>query len=221
MVFVFFFVPGFGLLDLLYHWKYEQAPFAVSQSGKMTSKDTLYLHNSDPLPWAQVDRWIYAQPQYGEYEEHDWSDYEDYDNKFLGFKTIIPPPYTPYTGLSLGKHFMLFWVILAVHSIAIAITKLIMSKDYRRTSYLKMFVHALENVNFPIAFLDWDALHGTIQDHRDRLQKVVREVSAVMAVNFIFYLLLLTPMFYTGCIKAQIISKKLILLNSNKYLGEA
>ena len=177
----------------------EQTPFAVSQSGKMTNKDTLYLHNSDPLPWAHLDRWAYAQPQYREYEEHGYREYEDYENKFLGFKTIILPPYTLYTGLSLVQHFILFWVILAVHSIAIAITKLIMSKDYRRTSYLKMFVHALENVNFPIAFLDWDALHGTIQDHKDRLQKVVREVSAVMAVNFIFNLLLLVPMFYTGC----------------------
>jgi hypothetical protein len=69
-----------------------------------------------------------------------------------------------------------------------------------------MFVHALENVNFPIAFLDWDALHGTIQDHKDRFQKVIREVSAIMAVNFIFNLLLLTPMFYTGFKNSQIFS---------------
>merc|ERR1719470_161460 len=60
-----------------------------------------------------------------------------------------------------------------------------------------MFIHAVENVNFPYAFLDWDSLPGTIQEHKDRLQKVAKEVSAVMAVNFIFNLLLLVPLFYT------------------------
>merc|ERR1719318_2466897 len=184
MALVFFFVPSFGLLDLLYHWKYEQTPFAVSQSGKMRSMDTLYLHNSDPPSWGNVDRWVYADPEYDE-------------DKFLGFKTIVPPPYTLYTGLSLGQYFVLFWVILATQTIAIAITKGIMSKDYRKTSYLRMFVHALENANIPNAFLDWDVLHGTIQEHKDRLNKVTKEVTAVIAVNFIFNLLLLTPLFYT------------------------
>ena len=78
-----------------------------------------------------------------------------------------------------------------------------MSENYRKTSYLKMFVHALENANFPNAFLDWDALHGTIQEHKDRLQKVTKEVTAVMAVNSIFNLLLLIPMFYTGSKKSN------------------
>merc|ERR1719318_2555150 len=188
MVLVFFFVPAFGLLDLLYHWNYEQTPFAVSQSGKMTNKDTLYVHNSNPLPWAHLDRWIYADPEYQEWRG---------EMKFERFKTIIPPPYTIYTGLSLGQHFILFWVILAVHTIAIAFTKWFMSETYRKTSYLKKFVHALENLNFPYAFQDWDTLHGTIREHKDRLQKVTKEVTAVMAVNFIFNLLLLVPLFYT------------------------
>merc|ERR1719318_2213886 len=193
LVLVFFFVPAFGLLDLLYHWNYEQTPFAVSESGKLTNKDTLYLHNSNPLPWAHLDRWIYADPEY----EESLAENGKYEPVFLGFKTSIPPPYTLYTGLSLGQYFILFWVILAVHTIAIAYTKWFMSKDYRKTSYLKMFVHALESLDFPNAFLDWDTLHGTIQAHKDRLQKVTKEVTAVMAVNFIFNLLLLIPMFHT------------------------
>ena len=59
-------------------------------------------------------------------------------------------------------------------------------------------MHALENMNFPQAFEDWDIMDGTIQDHKDRLDKVLKEVSVVMGVNFIFNLGMLVPLFYTG-----------------------
>ena len=61
-----------------------------------------------------------------------------------------------------------------------------------------MFIHALENMSFPQAFEDWDVMDGTLQEHKIRLHAVLKEVSAVMGVNFIFSLLMLGPFYHTG-----------------------
>ena len=82
MVLVFYFAPGFGLFDLLHHWQLEQIPFAVRKHRNVTINDVLHLRNIEPMLWSKVDRWNY----------------------FDDLKNPTPPPYTLYTGYSIGEY---------------------------------------------------------------------------------------------------------------------
>ena len=110
----------------------------------------------------------------------------------------VPPPYTIYTGLDLGKAFLVFWIIFFLHVSAILITKLLTARHMRESNILDMILHAVQNSNIPFPYKDWDVDNGTIEEHRARFGATLTEVNCVMAVNFFFNSLLLGPLIYTG-----------------------
>ena len=61
-----------------------------------------------------------------------------------------------------------------------------------------MITHTMTNINIPSPCVDWDVLHGTIKEHKDRRGEVMKEMLAILAVNSLFGILMLTPFFYTG-----------------------
>ena len=87
---------------------------------------------------------------------------------------------------------------IAVHTISILLVKWFTVEQYKKSNFLCIIVHALENTNMPNAFVDWDVEGGTIQDHRERMGKVMKEMTATMLVNFGFNLSMLVPLCYTG-----------------------
>ena len=177
MVMVVFFIPPLGLGDLLYHWKSEQKPFAVSIQGKLnaTRGDMLYMYNVTPIPWSYIDR----------------SDYTDPTDP-------IPPPYTLYTGIDAGQAFGGFWLIIILHATAILVIKLITVEKFYKSNTLEIILHCLENCNIPQPWRDWDEGEGTVEEHKKRFSKVRREVVSTMAVNLLFNMVMLVPMIYTG-----------------------
>ena len=184
LVVVMFFVPGFGLFSLLYHWRAEQIPF-ISDGDSNDVKnltqfdsngDKIYLYNSTPVAWSLIDRWNYSDQA-----------------------SPSPPPYTLYTGYSLGEYFTMFWIITGLHSFCLVLTKLATSENFRRTScVLEMFVHAVENINLPCPWRDWDQDGGTVTDHVTRHKSVNIEMVATMAVNLVFNIVMLVPVFSTA-----------------------
>lgn len=170
-----YFTPFFGLFDLLHHHKAEQIPFTLSKEGKYGPNDTLVLYNSTPVRWGQIDTW----------------DYSDEDNP-------SPPSYTTYTLLSLAESFMIFWLLVLLHLLAVFFVKIIGSKKFQQADKLDKFLHCMENLNIAYPFQDFDYLSGTAEEHKDRFRKVNIEVLCTMLVNFIFHALMLIPLWYTG-----------------------
>ena len=177
MIMVVFFIPSLGLRDLLYHWKYEQAPFTVSIEGKLnaTNGDLLSMYNKTPIPWSDIDRCDYTDP-----------------------KDPILPPYTLYTGIDAGQAFGLFWLTIILHATAIFVIKLFTVEKFYKFNTLEIVLHCLENCNIPQPWRDWDEGDGTVEEHRTKYRRVRREVVSTMAVNLLFNMVMLVPMIYTG-----------------------
>ena len=170
-----FFIPSFGLFDLLHHWEAEQIPFFASKSGKLNASngDLLYLFNTTPVPWALVDRWNYQDQEF-------------------------PPHYDLYTGMSLAWTFNIFLLLNAVHTLAIFIAKYITSPSFRKANIVKKIVNSMETSHVPLPFEDWDNEGGSILEHKQRRKEVVGEVLSVIAVNKLLSLFMFVPLTYTG-----------------------
>ena len=170
-----FFIPSFGLFDLLHHWEAEQIPFFASKSGKLNASngDLLYLFNTTPVPWALVDRWNYQDQEF-------------------------PPYYDLYTGMSLAWTFNIFLLLNAIHTLTIFIAKHITSPSFRKANIVKRIVNSMETSHVPLPFEDWDNEGGSILEHKQRRKEVVGEVLSVIAVNKLFSLFMFVPLIYTG-----------------------
>lgn len=184
LVLVMFFTPSLGLFDLLYHWKAEQIPFSVSQKsrwreGLLDQSSDLHLHNKTPVLWSHIDRW-------------------NYSGEFDGGVRPGPPDYSLYTGLSLGHYFFLFLAVLALHTLCVAIIKLILVKDFRRASLLEKFSHALQNVSMPQPWRSWDSDGGSVREHRLRFEAEIVEIIFITALNFVTNAGMLAPVFFLG-----------------------
>ena len=175
-ILILYFVPGFGLFNLLHHWKYEQIPFNVRLERNVSDNDFLLLRNIQSVRWSEIDRWNYENPS-----------------------KPTPPDYSFYTGLTFGQYFGLFWLILALHTFSNVIVKLISCYRFRKEATLSEMVgHGLENCNLPMFWKDWDEGGGSIEEHRRRFSSVNKEMLSTMAVNFFFNGLMLLPLAYTG-----------------------
>ena len=170
-----YFTPFMGLFDLLHHHELEQLPFTVSLEGKLRPYDMLEMYNTTPVRWGLVDRWDYSDPE-----------------------DPTPPPYTLYTLLRLGESLQLFFIILVLHVLAVMMVKVFHADKFGEADKLDRFIHVVENLTIAYPFQDFDVLHGSAREHRERFDKVNREVGLTMAVNFVFHLVMLLPLWYTG-----------------------
>ena len=170
-----YFTPFFGLFDLLHHHKAEQIPFSLSKEGKYGPNDTLVLYNSTSVRWGLIDTW----------------DYSDEDNP-------TPPSYTTYTLLSLAESFMIFWLLVLIHLLAVFFVKIKRSEKFQQADKLDKFLHCMENLNIAYPFQDFDILHGSAEEHKKRFRNVNIEVLLTMFVNFLVHCLMLLPLWLTG-----------------------
>ena len=128
MAIVVFFLPSLGLFSILNHWKAEQLPFYIRMDAFkydiMTPDDIIALNKiTRTFNWTSIDRWNYKQ----------------------GSKPQ-PPPYSLYTGLSLGHTFKAFLILTVLHIIAISVVKIITVKKTEKESWFNFMVHILENI---------------------------------------------------------------------------
>ena len=168
-----FFTPFIGLFSLLNHHKAEQIPFGPSKTGELKPDDQITIDNRT-FTWGKVDRWTF---------END---------------TETAPEYNLYTYFTLGQSFAIFSCLVFLQFIAVFTVKLTRVKKFRQANILNKFIHSTDNLTIASPFEDFDVLDGTEKEHRERFQKVNTEVLMTMAVNMIFHLVMLAPLWYTG-----------------------
>ena len=142
----------------------------------MGYNDTLELKGmTERVYWRELDR-------------TDWTDPEH----------PVFPPYTAYTGISLGQTFTAFLVLFYFHLLAVIAVKIINSESLRKAGKLELLRHCLENMNIPVPYQDFDISEGGVTDYRARRRIVNREMFCMMLVNFTVNILMLSPLIYTG-----------------------
>ena len=178
-----FFVPSMGLCNLLYHWKAEQVPFIyrkfAAEDNWMKPNDTINLYNTTrPVFWSEIDRFDYTNPS-----------------------SPIPPDYTYYTGINLTETTFIFGLTMVFHFMTTVIVKAFTVDNFKRWSFMNMFVHIIYAMNIASPAEDWDQGKFTVEEYKRRHQKVNREMNWNIAVNFLFALVLTCPLVYTGILK--------------------
>ena len=119
---VMFFVPAMGLMGLLNHWKAEQIPFGAAQSVRPTTKVDLF-NLTEELLWRDISRWNTDNPD-----------------------QPTPPPYSLYTGMTLGSTFKVFLLIVVLHFFSVFMVKICTVRSYVRESSFNWFVDVLESM---------------------------------------------------------------------------
>ena len=188
-----YFVPALGLCDLLYHWRAEQVPFTIRRkvAGDIMPQDEIKLYGlNETVMWSQLDRFDYTDPE-----------------------KPSPPPYSLYTGLSLKNTFIGFMIICVTQFAVIFLIKIILAKQFRRSSKLNQVIHVIENINIPTPYKDWDVsdnedndndnevqifLHILIEKFKQRLKKVEKEMLVLFISNSVFTVISMLPLWYTG-----------------------
>ena len=174
-----FFAPSLGLFSLLYHWQAEQRPYTVrlKYAASVTADDRIKLRGLNrTIFWSELDRWDYSDPEHPS-----------------------PPPYSQYTGLSLGNTFIGFFVLTLIQFLALGLVKILTSEEFRSMgSYFDKFLHLLQSLNMTLPYVDWDTGVHTIEGYRARYSNTVREMRAAFLVNFGFSLAMMVPLWYTG-----------------------
>ena len=180
MVLVVYFTPCFGLFSLLHHWQYERIQFSVRKNVNVKADDMLLLHDIQPIPWSELDRWNY----------HDDP------------KKPTPPPYSLYSFYGIGDYFKLFWIIVAAHIVINICLKLLTSRSFQnKSSILEKIIHGIEICNLPAPWKDWDEDAITVKEHFENFKAVKVEMFVIMLVNFTYSCVMLLPIAYTGKIK--------------------
>ena len=196
-----FFIPSLGLCNLLHHWQAEQLTFHSRLNRISSANDEIRLHGmTETVYWSQLDRWNYA----------------DDPNK------PIPPDYSIYTGLTLKWTFAAFFLVGILQCVLLFLVKMFFSQGFREDNLFNKFVHILENTNIAAPFADWDkepeerqnlrglqenSLHqmlqkAALQDFRERLKLVEREMMMCFAVNALTSVIMLIPIWHTGIIES-------------------
>ena len=94
---------------------------------------------------------------------------------------------------------MAFAGLFTHHSLAIVVTKLITSEEFRKGGIrFQKVIHIITNTNVPKMFRDWDHGHHSVEEHRRRYKKTEIEMGCLLLVNTVFSLMHLCPMWYTG-----------------------
>ena len=202
------FIPSLGLFSVLQHWQAEQMPYWIRMIGahgtdvfgnvynKIAYNDTLELNGlNKTVYWRTLDR-------------TDWSDPS----------RPVFPPYTFYTGLTLGQTFVAFIALFILHFLVIILVKVLTTENIKNEKPLELLRHCLENMNIPVPYEDFDIRTGEISDYRARRRKVNREMLWIMMVNFTVNMLMLSPLIYTG-LKIDKIQTFIILSLATNIFG--
>ena len=193
-----FFIPSFGLFDILYHWQAEQTPFQArlsyasqKQYLQFFDKDQIDLYKmSEPVSWSEFDRW-------------------NYDGNI---PTPTPPPYSLYTVMSLEHTFAAIFVLSIFQCFVVYLFKLKFIKNFGKEKIINQIIHVLENMNISIPFRDWDyfeegkndeeddeeAKRMTVNDFRESFKAVSLEMLGCYLITAIFLMIQLAPLWLTS-----------------------
>ena len=67
-----------------------------------------------------------------------------------------------------------------------------------KEDYLNKFIHLLLSLNIASPFEDWDQGNFSVKEYRQRHRQTNSEMTLSIAVNFVFSMNMLIPIYYTG-----------------------
>ena len=73
------------------------------------------------------------------------------------------------------------------------------SRDFRKKSDIfNKFIHTIENLNLSFPYKDWDEGRYSLEEFQERHRSVTKEMAASFIVTFVFSLISMCPVWYTG-----------------------
>ena len=80
------------------------------------------------------------------------------------------PYYNLYTGLTAKMTLMVFFILLSLHTLMVALVKLCTSEEFRSRdgSRFQKVIHVISNINIPTPFRDWDVGDFSVEEHKRR-----------------------------------------------------
>ena len=92
-----------------------------------------------------------------------------------------------------------FLVLMAFHWMAIALVKMMTVQNIKKENWFNIFVHNLENLNFPFPYKDWDwDTDSTVAEYKQKLREVNIQMAWSFAINIFFNVLMFIPFWWTG-----------------------
>ena len=110
------------------------------------------------------------------------------------------PDYFLYTGLTAKMTLMVFFILLSLHTLMVALVKLCTSEEFRSRdgSSFQKVIHVISNINIPTPYRDWDVGAFPAEEHKRRHWRTEREMGCLFIVNTVFSLALFGPLWFTG-----------------------
>ena len=93
---------------------------------------------------------------------------------------------------------------MALHWMAITLVKIKTVQNIKKENWFNIFVHNLENLNFPFPYKDWDwDTDSTVAEYKKKLREVNIEMALSFAVNIVINLVMFLPFWWTGITRAN------------------
>ena len=170
-----FFIPSWGLLDVLRHCQADRIPFATSLTQNPTNATDLLFGDAPLVPWTDITHVNYTNPD-----------------------DPTPPPYTLYTGLTARRTYFVFLSIWLMQIVCIWLKNFCTSKPFMTLSYFDQIFHSFQSVIAPTPSVDWVSGEGNCSEKYNRMKMAMREVVGTIAINSVFHAIRLIPMIYLG-----------------------
>ena len=195
---ILFLTPPLGLMNCLRHLQGEMYPYynPYYKYGRSNMNDTFHFGNAPPILWGEITRWSYV--------------YE---------KVANPPPQTLYTLLSIEWYFCLLICAFALNVLLqLTLKRLTNYKVYNNMPWIDCLIHGISCCMIPYPMEDWDEKFGTVASYKTRKNIVLKEMLASIMLNFVFNLLLLSPLIVLGIKLKVIMSRSLQFMVFSLYI---
>ena len=190
-----FFAPALGLFNLLRHIQAEQTAYDANIEGYFAKEGMIQFGDLN-VTWNELDRWQKDPNEtiFNTTKNSIGLELNATNPKYL----IGPPHYRLFTFFTLGQYFFIFCGILFVQTIFVFLAKCMCCPSFMVLNFFEKTIHAIENINIPFNCQEWDSAKGDAEAHKTRMKTNETEVKVVMAVNFGFNCLLLSPVGILG-----------------------
>ena len=77
------------------------------------------------------------------------------------------------------------------------------SNDLKKQNIINKFIHVLESSNYAIPYKDWDHGDFSLEVFKKRFQSLKIEMISTFAVNIIFTIIMMVPLWFCGMMITQ------------------
>ena len=174
---ILYLTPALGLFDILRHLQGEMFPYWDPYFyPDDISNFNFYFGDAPPLNWSEITRWNYIDSGVAE-----------------------PPQLTVYTYFTIQQYLGFFMCIFAIQFVFHLALKIQTNPFvFRKLSWIDCVIHIISCCFIPCPMEEWDTEKGTVAMHKERKNLVLKEMLAVMILNFCTNIFMLTPLIILG-----------------------